>query len=191
MKKWIKIIIIAAVLLSFFSCATLNEMKGTYISFTPLVDRAFDPDHYAAVGFAYTPESAEGMLFKKEFSAYLRGRYFKVIDEKSESDAIRKTGLSYKGFVKIEDARKLGKVMNSDAMIIVKKANFTANGKAEYISLDIADTYGGVLIRAVYRGGDNPPDIESAVKSIVNGIDVENMKLEMKHEGRDDRMLIP
>lgn len=189
MKKYIYIMSIFTIILSFAGCATLNEMKGTYVSFTPLVDRAFDYNHYRTVGFAYSPETADSKLFKKELSAYFRGIYFKVVDEKTESDAILKTGHNFNGTVEIKDAQKLGKIMKAKAMVIVNKTDFSADGKVEYISLDIVDTYGGVLVRVVCRGGNRPLDIENAVKSIINGIEIENMKLERKDDDRD--ILIP
>jgi len=185
------IYIVTVLFFSLTGCATLNEIKGTYVSFTPLVDRAFDYDHYESIGFAYTPETAEGRLFKKELSAYLRGVYFIVADEKSELDAIDKSGLKFNGSVEIEAAQKLGKIMKTKAMIIVNKADFSVNGKADYISLDIVDTYGGVLVRVVYRGGDNPLDIESAAKSIINGINIENMELQRRFGQKDKLIIIP
>ncbi len=191
MKKFIAMVGFFIIILTFSGCATLNEMKGTYVSFTPLVDRAFDYVHYETISWAYTPETADGKLFKRELSAYLRGVYFKIADEKTESDAVEKTGLKFNGTAEIKDAQKFGKIMKTRAVIIVNKADFSVNGKAENISLDIIDTYGGVLVRAVYRGGNNPLDIESAAKSIVNGIGVENMKLEQRYENDDKRIIMP
>ncbi|HNX24304.1 MAG TPA: hypothetical protein PKG60_09670 [Spirochaetota bacterium] len=188
MGKFITVTGIIFILLSFAGCST---MKGTYVSITPLANTGFDPDHYATLGFAYTPDSDGGKLLKKELSAVFIEEQFKIISEKVELDAIQKTGIVYNKEVTIADAQKLGKIMKAKAMIIVNKTDFAGNVKASYISIDIVDTYGGVLVSAVYKGGENPDDINRAARSIVYRIQTENMKMQNKSEHHDESIVLP
>ena len=191
MKKNITIITVLTVILSFAGCASLNGMKGSYVTITPLANTGFDYDHYDKLGFAYTPETENGKLLKKELTDAFMSEQFKITGEKEELDAIQKSGVNFKSEVTIDDAQKLGKIMKAKAMIIVNKADFSGNGKAEYISLDIVDSYGGVLVRASYKGGDNPDDIRNAAWSIIYKIKSENMKIEKKHDSDHKRIIIP
>lgn len=190
MKKYAVIISTLTIFLT-TGCATLNSMKGTYVTITPLAMNGFDYNDYDKLGFAYTPDTENGKLLKKELSAAFTAEYFKLSGENEEIDAVQKSGINYNGEVTIGDAQKLGKIMKAKAMIIVKKPEFSGNGKADNISLEIVDTYGGVLVRASYRGGNNPDDIRSAAWSIIYKIKSENMEIERKHDSDHKWFVVP
>jgi len=166
-------------------------MKGTYVTISPLADPGFDPVHYPVLGFAYTPVSDDGKLLKKELSRVFIEELFKIIGEKVELEALQKTGITFKNEVSPGDAQKLGKIMKAKAMIIINRADFAGNGKINYISLNIVDTYGGVLVEAVYKGGENPDDIDRAARSIVYRIQTENMMIEEKSDHHKNHFIFP
>ena len=191
MKKMI--LYTGMVIITFFlsGCATLSSMHGTYVSFTPLADRGFDSEKYEKLVFAYTPDSDNGKLFKRELINAFKSSRYKIPGERDEQDALLKTGRNYNGDVSTEDAQKLGRLLKAKAVITVTGADFSGDGKLLYAGMEITDTYGGVLVRIVHKGGSEPESIHSAAWSILNGISLENMKFESKRENEHRRRIIP
>lgn len=191
MKNKLSLLIIASVLLFISGCATLNSMHGTYVSITPLASRGFDSDKFETLGFAYAPDSENGKLFKKELMTVFRSDHFKIPSEKDELEAIQKSGKNYSGAVQVNDAQHLGRLLGVKAIIIINKAEFSSDGKALYIELEFVDPYGGVLVRTVHKGGDNPESLNSAAWSILNGIKLEDLKYERKGDKDRKHLLFP
>ncbi len=191
MRKKSFLFSIAVVLLFISGCATLNSMHGTYVTVTPLAPRGFDSDKFETLGFAYTPDNENAKLFKKELRTAFESAYFKIPSDKDELEAIQKAGKNYSGTVPLKDAQQLGKIMRVKAVFIVNRADFSSDGKALYIDLEIVDTYGGVLVSIVHKGGDNPESINSAAWSILNGIKLENLKYETNRDKDRKDLLFP
>jgi len=189
-----KVVISAGfMMLVFFisGCATLTSMHGTYVSITPLAGRGFDSDKYERLFIAYFPDMENGKLFKKELTSAFKSGYYKFPVEKDEQDALLKTGKKYDGDVLISEAQELGRLLKAKAVIVVKRIDFSGDGKVLYAGIEIVDPYGGVLVSVVHRGGGNPESIRSAAFSILNGIGLENMKNETMREHDHKFELIP
>lgn len=189
-----KVIISACIMMIVFfisGCTTLNSMHGTYVSITPLSDRGFDSDKYERLFIAYFPDMESGKLFKKELISAFKSGYYKFPAEKDEQNALLNTGKKYNGEILISEAKELGRLLKAKAVIIVKRVDFSVDGKVLYAGIEIIDPYGGVLVRVTHRGGKNPETIKSAAWSILNGIGLENMKYENMGEHDRKFKLIP
>lgn len=189
-----KVIIYAGfIIIVFFisGCATLNSMHGTYVSITPLAGRGFDSDKYERLYIAYFPDMESGKLFKKELTSAFKSGYYKFPSEKEEQDILLKTGKKYEGDILISDAQELGRLLKVKAVIIVKRVEFSGDGKVLYAGIEIADPYGGVLVKITHNGGSEPESIQSSARSILNGIGLENMKFERVRERENKSRIFP
>lgn len=189
-----KVIISAGLMMFVFfisGCSTLISMHGTYVSITPLAVRGFDSDKYERLFIAYFPDTENGKLFKKELTSAFKSGYYKFPEEKDEQGILLKTEKKYDSDVLTDEAQELGRLLKAKAVILVKRIDFSGDGKVLYAGIEIVDPYGGVLVSIVHRGGKNPETIRSAAWSILNGIGLEDMKYERIREHDHESKLIP
>jgi len=189
-----KVIISACLMMFVFfisGCSTLISMHGTYVSITPLAVRGFDSDKYERLFIAYFPDTENGKLFKKELTSAFKSGYYKFPEEKDEQGILLKTEKKYDSDVLTDEAQELGRLLKAKAVILVKRIDFSGDGKVLYAGIEIVDPYGGVLVSIVHRRGKNPETIRSAAWSILNGIGLEDMKYERIREHDHESKLIP
>jgi hypothetical protein len=153
--------------------------------------RGFDSDKYERLFIAYFPDTENGKLFKKELTSAFKSGYYKFPEEKDEQGILLKTEKKYDSDVLTDEAQELGRLLKAKAVILVKRIDFSGDGKVLYAGIEIVDPYGGVLVSIVHRGGKNPETIRSAAWSILNGIGLEDMKYERIREHDHESKLIP
>lgn len=183
MKKYLLFpMLILSVLIS---CTT----AGTYIDFSPAARAVFDYENFPTLAIIYAPDNEGGARLRDSLRFYLKIEQFKIIDDANVENKLSAAGLS-RGKISPEDAQKTGKLLEANAVVIVKKIDFTEDSRIRLAVIEIYDTWGGILVEALYNGIDNPGTPENTAKSIVYRISFENQQMKVRRE-RNRLLLFP
>ncbi len=159
------------------SCTT----AGTYIDFSPAARAVFDYENFSTLAIVYAPDNEGGARLRNSLRLYFKIEQFKIIDDANVENELSSAGL-FRGKISPKDAQKIGKLLEANAVVVVRKIDFTDDYRIRLAVVEIHDTWGGMLVEALYSGMENPDTPEDTAKSIVYRISFMNQQMKVRRE---------